>query len=63
MILTPEEEMLLAAYGEVDRQKLIKIIHRSEAYIDGEEVSELAAGLAAKLERMTDEQFDELLNL
>lgn len=63
MILTPEEEMLLAAYSEVDRQKLIKIIHRSEAYIDGEEVSELAVGLAAKLECMTDEQFDELLNL
>lgn len=61
MILTPDEELLIEAYDICSRTELIQEINKSIQYIDDTDMSELIAGLLEKLERMSDEQFQEIL--
>ena len=61
MNLTPDEELLIAAYDICSRTELIREMKKSIQYIDDTDMSELIAGLLEKLERMSDEQFQKII--
>lgn len=63
MTLTPEEELLLAAYDESDRGKLIHELKLAKPYIDDEDMTGIVSSLITKLENTTDTEFTESLQI
>ena len=63
MTLTPEEELLLAAYDERDREELIRQLKLAKPYIDDEDMTDIVSSLITKLENTTDTEFTESLQI
>ena len=63
MTLTPEEELLLAAYDESDREELIRQLKLAKPYIDDEDMTGIVSSLITKLENTTDTEFTESLQI
>ncbi|MGN0163108.1 MAG: transposon-transfer assisting family protein [Candidatus Ornithomonoglobus sp.] len=63
MTLTPEEELLLAAYDESDREELIRELKLAKPYIDDEDMTDIVCSLIIKFENTTDTEFTESLQI
>lgn len=63
MTLTPEEELLFAAYDERDREELIRELKLAKPYIDDEDMTDIVNSLITKIENTTDTEFTESLQI
>ena len=60
MTFSQEEINLMCIYDTTDRATLSAELKQAFPYIDDVELQDMAAGIAAKLDAMTDEEYSEI---